>query len=44
MIENLHELWVALKEWYEKQKELIWPKANHEWNHLRLQDFKFVAD
>ena len=25
-------------------KKLIWPEANHEWNHLRLQDFKSVAD
>ena len=44
MIENPRELWVALKERYEQQKELIWPEANHEWNHLRLQDFKSVAD
>jgi hypothetical protein len=36
MIENLHELWVTLKEQYEQQKELIWPEANHEWNHLHL--------
>ena len=36
MIENPHELWVALKERYEHQKELIWPEANHEWNHLHL--------
>ena len=44
MIENPRELWVALKERYEQQKELIWPEANHEWNHLRLQDFKSMAD
>ena len=44
MIETPRELWVALKERYEQQKEFIWPKANHEWNHLRLQDFKSVAD
>ena len=44
MIENPCELWVALKERYEQQKELIWPKVNHEWNHLCLQDFKYVAD
>jgi hypothetical protein len=44
MIENPRELWVALKEWYEQQKELIWPEANHEWNHLHLHDFKSVAD
>jgi len=44
MIENHLELWVALKERYEQQKELIWPEANYEWNHLCLQDFKSVAD
>ena len=44
MTENPHELWKSLKERYEQQKELIWPEANHEWNHLRLQDFKYVAD
>jgi len=44
MTENPHELWKSLKERYEQQKELIWPEANHEWNHLRLQDFKSVAD
>jgi hypothetical protein len=44
MIENAWELWVALKERYDQQNKLIWPEANHEWNHLRLQDFKIVAD
>ena len=44
MIKNPRELWVALKERYEQQKELIWLEANHEWNHLRLQDFKSMAD
>ena len=44
MTENPHELWKSLKERYEQQKELIWPEANHEWNHLLLQDFKSVAD
>ena len=44
MIENHRELLVALKDHYEQQKELIWPEANHEWNYLRLQDFKSVAD
>ena len=39
-----HNLWKSLKERYEQQKELIWPSANHEWNHLRLQDFKSVAE
>ena len=44
MTENPYELWKSLKERYEQQKELIWPEANHEWNHLRLQDFKSMAD
>ena len=44
MTENPHELWKSLKERYEQQKELIWPEAYHEWNHLRLQDFKSMAD
>ena len=44
MIENPHELWVALKDRYEQQKELIWPEANHKWNHLCLQDFKSMTD
>jgi hypothetical protein len=35
MIENARELWVALKERYDQQKELIWPEANHKWNNLR---------
>jgi len=42
--ENPRTLWLALKERYDQQKVLIWPEANHEWNHLRLQDFKSVAD
>ena len=44
MIENPCELWNTPKERYEQQKELIWPEANHEWNHLCLQDFKYVVD
>jgi hypothetical protein len=40
---NPHVLWLALKERYDQQKELIGPEANHEWNHLRLQDFKHVT-
>jgi hypothetical protein len=39
-----HNLWRALKERYEQQKKLIWPSTNHEWNHLRLQDFKSVVE
>jgi hypothetical protein len=42
--ENPRVMWVSLKERYEQQKEIIFPDARHEWNHLRLQDFKSVAD
>jgi hypothetical protein len=28
---NPRVLWLALKERYEQQKELIWPEAHHEW-------------
>ena len=44
MTKNPRELWDSLKERYEQQKELIWPEANHEWNHLRLQYFKSMAN
>ena len=44
MIKNPRKLWIAPKERYEQQKELIWPEANYEWNHLCLQDFKYVAN
>ena len=38
MIENPRELWEALKERYEQQKELIWPEANHEWNVSKISN------
>lgn len=42
--ENPRTLWVSLKERYEQQKEIIFPDAQYQWNHLRFQDFKSVAD
>ncbi|KAJ1292292.1 hypothetical protein BS78_02G381100 [Paspalum vaginatum] len=42
--ENPRNLWLALKKCYEQQKEIIYHDAQHEWNHLRLQDFKSVED
>jgi hypothetical protein len=42
--ENPQTLWNALKERYEHQKELVLPTAEHEWNHLRLQDFKSIGE
>ncbi|KAJ1255406.1 hypothetical protein BS78_K245400 [Paspalum vaginatum] len=42
--ENPKNLWLALKEHYEQQKEIIYPDAQYEWNHLRQQDFKSAED
>ncbi|KAJ1293733.1 hypothetical protein BS78_01G091600 [Paspalum vaginatum] len=42
--ENPRTLWVSLKERYEQQKELILPEAEHDWNHLRMQDFKSIDE
>jgi hypothetical protein len=42
--ENPRNLRVSLQERYEQQKEIICPKAQHEWNHLCLQDFKSITD
>jgi hypothetical protein len=32
-------LWTALQNRYEQQKTVILPEANHDWIHLRLQDY-----
>ena len=37
-------LWLALKTRYEQQKAIILPEALHEWNNIRLQDFKSIGD
>ncbi|CAM8885676.1 unnamed protein product [Rhodiola kirilowii] len=37
-------LWKELKERYDHQKTVILPKANFDWTHLRLQDYKSVSD
>ncbi|XP_021813400.1 uncharacterized protein LOC110756299 [Prunus avium] len=37
-------LWGNLEERYDHQRIVILPKARHDWMHLRLQDFKSVAD
>ncbi|XP_021802900.1 uncharacterized protein LOC110746990 [Prunus avium] len=37
-------IWGNLKERYDHQRTVILPKARHDWMHLRLQDFKSVAD
>jgi hypothetical protein len=43
MEEDPRPLWLAIQTWYEQQKAVILPEALNEWNHLRIQDFKFVG-
>ena len=38
------ELWTNLNDRYDHQKLVVLPKARNAWQHLRLQDFKTVAD
>ncbi|KAM1195332.1 hypothetical protein ACFX2J_021836 [Malus domestica] len=35
-------LWVALANRFDHQKDIFLPKARHDWQHLRFQDFKSV--
>jgi hypothetical protein len=37
-------LWAALQNHYEQQKVVILLEANHDWVHLRLQDYKSIED
>ena len=37
-------LWKNLEERYDHQKTVILSKARYDWMHLRLQDFKIVAE
>lgn len=37
-------LWNDLKDRYDHQKTVILPKARYDWIHLRLQDFKTIAE
>ena len=37
-------LWNNLKERYDHLKTIILPKAQFDWLHLRLQDFKSVSE
>jgi hypothetical protein len=42
--EELSVLWTILQNRYEQQKVVILPEANHDWIHLRLQDYKSIGD
>ncbi|XP_009369001.2 uncharacterized protein LOC103958463 [Pyrus x bretschneideri] len=43
-VEDPLTLWKALKNRYNHQKTVILPRARYEWAHLRIQDFKMVAE
>jgi hypothetical protein len=42
--EDPRVLWPSLKNHYEQHQAIVLPEAMHEWNHLRLQDFKNVDE
>jgi hypothetical protein len=42
--QELSILWAALQNRYEQRKVVILPKANHDWVHLHLQDYKFIGE
>ncbi|XP_050157530.1 uncharacterized protein LOC126631447 [Malus sylvestris] len=37
-------LWNALRSRYNHQTMVIFPRAHYKWTHLRIQDFKSVAE
>ncbi|XP_068307491.1 uncharacterized protein [Pyrus communis] len=43
-VEDPLALWKALRNKYNHQKMMILPRAHYEWTHLRIQDFKSVAE
>ncbi|XP_070669139.1 uncharacterized protein [Malus domestica] len=43
-VEDPLALWEALRSRYNHQTTVILPKARYEWSHLRIQDFKSVAE
>ncbi|KAK6141942.1 hypothetical protein DH2020_024315 [Rehmannia glutinosa] len=43
-IERPSEIWQKLKERFDHTRTVILPQAQYDWQHLRLQDFKSVAD
>ncbi|XP_068312507.1 uncharacterized protein [Pyrus communis] len=43
-VEDSLALWKALRNRYNHQTTVILPKAHYEWIHLRIEDFKSVAE
>ena len=44
MVNDPFTIWSNLKEKYDHKKTVILPKAQYDWMHLRLQDFKTVSE
>jgi hypothetical protein len=42
--EDPRVLWTSRKNRYEQHKSIVLPEVMHEWNNLRLQDFKTVDE
>jgi hypothetical protein len=42
--EEPNALWATLQNCYEQQNVVNLTEANHEWVHLRLQDYKSIGD
>ncbi|XP_070681173.1 uncharacterized protein [Malus domestica] len=42
--EDPHTFWLALADRFDHQKDIYFPEARYEWQHLRFQDFKFVNE
>lgn len=44
MEDNPATIWKSLKSRFDNKRNILRPLAIHEWNHLRFQDFKTVAE
>ncbi|XP_050152207.1 uncharacterized protein LOC126626848 [Malus sylvestris] len=42
--EDPRGLYVTLADQFDHQKDIFLPKARHDWQHLRSQDFKYVNE
>jgi expansin (peptidoglycan-binding protein) len=44
MEEEPNMLWPAIQTRHEHQKDVILLETNHNWTHLRIQDYKSIED
>ncbi|XP_068312384.1 uncharacterized protein [Pyrus communis] len=42
--EDPRNLWLALADRFDHQKDIYLPEARHDWQHLRFQDFKSMNE